>query len=99
MVKTIAVIRHYNRELDSEGRIVADLADYEAVYQLVDEIYIDSVSGAVTNVRALVEAVSQLDRERISGERITAARLGEYLGFNRMSALRRARRPLSILMP
>jgi len=38
LVKSVALIRHHQRQFDSEGRIVAELADYETARELVNDI-------------------------------------------------------------
>jgi len=60
LVKAVAILRHNKRQLDSEGRIIAELADYETVRELVADMYIESTSGAVSSIRQLVEAVREL---------------------------------------
>jgi hypothetical protein len=58
LIKTCAVLRHPRRGRDARGRVVAELADYATVYELVGEIYKTSASGAGERVRAVVAAVA-----------------------------------------
>jgi hypothetical protein len=58
LIKACAVLRHVHRHSDADGRLVAELADYETVYRLVGEIYKTSASGAGEKVRAVVAAVA-----------------------------------------
>lgn len=92
LIKSSAIIRHYHRQTDSKGRIVATLEDYETVRELVNDMYIESSTGATDAVRNLVEAVGELNKERGAGERITVTRLANHLGINKMAASRRARK-------
>ncbi|MDR9459362.1 MAG: winged helix-turn-helix domain-containing protein, partial [Dehalococcoidia bacterium] len=94
LIKVVALLRHHRRHFDSEGRIVADLADYETVRELVNEMYIDSSSGAVNTVRVLVEAVTTLDASRAQDERITNSKLARSLELPVMTISRRAKKAI-----
>jgi hypothetical protein len=96
LIKAVALIRHHQRHTDSEGRIVATLADYGMVRELVNDMYIDSSTGATSDIRKLVEAVITLDARRTDGERITNTALAKYLDIGPMQALRRAKRALKL---
>jgi len=92
LIKSVAIIRHHWRETDNEGRLVATLTDYETVRELVNDMYIDSNTGATSEIRALVEAVRALDTTRGDGERITNTTLAKYLGTGVKQVTRRAKR-------
>jgi hypothetical protein len=94
LIKAVALIRHHRRHFDSEGRIVAELSDYETVRELVNEMYIDSSSGAVNTVRVLVEAVTNLDASRSQDERITNSKLARSLELPVMTISRRAKKAI-----
>ncbi|MFC2058815.1 hypothetical protein ACFLTS_04130 [Chloroflexota bacterium] len=96
LIKSTALIRHHQRQLDSEGRIMAELADYETVRELVNDMYVDSTTGATNDIRNLVEAVIMLDRSRANGKRITNTRLANHLNVGTMQASRRAKRALKL---
>ncbi len=96
LIKTVAIIRHHRRQTDNEGRIVAELADYETVRELVNDMYIDSSSGATSDMRNLVEAVVKIDRERAEGLRITNTTLAKHLNIGIMQASRRAKKALEL---
>ena len=96
LIKAVALIRYHQRQLDSEGRIVAELADYETVRELVNDMYIDSSTGATSDIRKLVEAVITLDTRRTDGERITNTTLANHLNIGIMQASRRAKRALKL---
>lgn len=94
LIKSTAIIRHHWRQTDNEGRLVATYADYETVRELVNDMYIDSSTGANNEIRKLVEAVKALDASRTEGERITVTKLATYLDISKMAASRRAKRAL-----
>lgn len=94
LIKSTAIIRHHWRETDGQGRLVATLTDYETVRTLVNDMYIDSSTGATSEVRKLVEAVKALDASRTEGERITVMKLATYLDVSKMAASRRAKKAL-----
>ena len=56
LIKAVALIRHHRRQVDGEGHIVAELADYETVRELVNDMYVDSSTGATSDIRKLVES-------------------------------------------
>ncbi len=96
LIKAVALIRHHQRQLDSEGRVVAELADYETVRGLVNDMYVDSSTGATNDIRKLVEAVITLDTRQTDGERITNTTLAKHLNIGIMQASRRAKRALKL---
>ena len=96
LIKTVALIRHHQRQLDSEGRIVAELSDYETVRGLVNDMYVDSSTGATNDIRKLVEAVITLDTMQTDREQITNTRLANHLNIGVMRASRRAKRALKL---
>ncbi|MFC1847058.1 hypothetical protein ACFLYS_03265 [Chloroflexota bacterium] len=96
LIKTVALIRHHQRQIDGEGRIVAELADYEMVRGLVNDMYVDSSTGVTNDIRKLIEVVITLDTKRTSGERITNTTLAKHLSTGTMQASRRAKRALKL---
>jgi len=96
LIKALALLRHYRRGLDGEGRIVATLADYATVRELVNDMYIDSSTGATSDIRKLVEAVIALDVSRADSEQITNTTLAKHLDIGIMQATRRAKRALKL---
>jgi len=94
LIKALALLRHYRRGLDDEGHIMATLADYATVRELVNDMYIDSSTGATSDIRKLVEAVIALDASRADGERITNTTLAKHLDIGIMQATRRAKKAL-----
>jgi hypothetical protein len=94
LIKSVVILRHYWRQVDSEERLVATIEDYETVRNLVNDMYIDSSMGITSEIKALVGAVQTLDANRVEGERITVTRLSDYLQIGKMAVSRRARRAL-----
>ncbi len=94
LIKSVAIIRHHWRQTDNEGRLVATLADYETVRELVNDMYIVSSTGANNEIRKLVELVKALDASRTEGKRITVMELATHLDIGKMAASRRAKRAL-----
>jgi len=94
LIKSVAIIRHHWRQADNEGRLVATLADYETVRGLVNDMYVDSSTGATSELRTLVEAVIELDAIRGDGKQITNTTLAKHLGTGVTQARRRAMRAI-----
>lgn len=91
LVKSVAVLRHQQRRRDGRGRLIADLADYQTVYDLVGEMYAATISGADQRIRAAVEAVSALlgEQGRVGG--ITVTQVARRLGISVPAASARLR--------
>lgn len=60
LIKAVAVLRHPHRATDAQGRLVADVADYATVYDLVAEMYAASVTGVTEGVTNVVTKVREL---------------------------------------
>ena len=92
LIKSAAVLRHRRRYVNGDGRLIAEVEDYETVRELVGDMYRASVSdGASDRVREAVEVVQRLYAEKTSTETITAARVARELGINDVSTTRRLR--------
>lgn len=96
LIKSVTLIRYHQRRLDGEGRIIATLVDYETVRELVNEMYIDSSTGATSDVRKLVEAATALDASRPDGGRITNTAIAKKLGIGLKQAERRAKKAIKL---
>jgi len=94
LIKATAIIRLHWRQTDNKGRLVATLADYETVRELVNDMYIDSSTGATSDILKLVETVKALEVSQNEGERITVTRLATYLDINKTAASRRAKKAI-----
>jgi hypothetical protein len=94
LIKSVAVLRQYHRPKDGQGQTIALPEDYETVRDLVNDMYVDSSSGATMEIRKLVETVNSLDASRAEGERITNSLLAQKTGTNAKQVLRRARKAI-----
>lgn len=94
LVKSMALIRQYHRQIDHHGQIIATLADYETVRELVNEMYIDSSTGAVSDIRELVQAVIRINTSCSEGVHITNTILSKELGTGVKQITRRAVRAI-----
>jgi len=90
LIKTVAVIRHHKRQVKN-GHIVAELQDYETVRELVNDMYVDTSSGATKEIRALVEAVKEM-----TGEKITTTAIAKHMGIWTEQASRHAKRAIKL---
>jgi hypothetical protein len=83
-----AMLHQATRPRDTAGRILATLADYAAVYELVIDIIAQGVQAAVDpRTRETVAAVKELDTPKDPGISITA--VAKALGMDRSAASRR----------
>lgn len=94
LIKATALIRHHYRRMDNQGQIIATLADYETVRELVKDMYVDSATGATSDIRKLVEAVINRDENRTAGERITNTTLAQELQTGVKQVTRRAQKAI-----
>ncbi|MCL0048210.1 hypothetical protein M1N20_02005 [Dehalococcoidia bacterium] len=94
LIKATTIIRHHRRQIDDKGRLVATLDDYEMVRWLVNDMYVESTTGASSDVRALVEVVKELDITRTNDKRITNTTLAKHLGTSVTQIKRRAKRAI-----
>jgi len=90
------VLRHRRRQVDGDGRLVAELADYRTVRVLVGPMYEASISeGAGSKVRAVVDAVSDLHKAKRTGELVTLTKVSEATGLSKPAASRRVKTALA----
>ena len=83
LISAHAVLHIGTRERNSEGRIVATLADYEAVYRIAEAVFEAGNSGLTRKQREAVEAVQGLHK---AGARGTVRAIMERLnGLSRSS--------------
>ncbi len=90
LVRAHAILHQEQRVRDEQGRIVAEPADYAAVYELVHDLVAQGVHAAAsTETREVVAAVKQLDVP--NGLPVTYKAVGDVLGIDKSSAQRRCR--------
>lgn len=95
LIKSVAVLRHQQRRQDDQGRLVAEIDDYRAVYDLVGEMYASTTAGAGKTVREIVDLVTEL-KEGNPDLRITFSVLAKHLKIDRSIARRRANQALGL---
>jgi hypothetical protein len=90
LVSAHAVLHQGTRQRDPQGRIIATLADYAAVYHLVIDIIAQGVQAMVdSRIRETVEVVKELDSPKDPG--IGLGAIAKALGIDKSSASRRVR--------
>jgi hypothetical protein len=90
LIATHAMLHQAQRRTDANGRIVALLHDYAAVYSLVDDIISEGVSATVSPAtRETVEAVKVLAAD--SDFPITVAKVAKKLDLDRSVVSRRVK--------
>ncbi len=89
LIEAHALLHQATRERDeSDGAVVATVADYAAVRELVGELVSEGVDGTVPkSVRETVEAVKKLTEE--VGEAPNVTQLAARLGIHKSSVSRR----------
>ena len=66
LIRAHAILHRATRDTDEQGRVVATLADYAAVYALVADLIAEAADAAVTPaVRETVEAVEGVSRHQL----------------------------------
>jgi hypothetical protein len=91
LIRAHALLHRATREIAGE-RVIATLADYAAVRDLVTDLVSDAVEQTVSEaVRATVEKVAELT---IAGGEATVVQVAVRLGIDKSSASRRVRAAL-----
>jgi hypothetical protein len=80
-IRAFAAIRHFQRERDAQGRVIATLDDYEATRQLWQSIAKGQVSKLTKKEMALIQAIKDLDGEADNDS------LQKKLGISRTAVL------------
>ena len=90
LIQAHAILHQGSRERDGQGRIVATLDDYRAVYDLVLPVISEGVEAAVSPVlRETVEAVAELSRQH--GRPVSVTELAQRLKLDKSATSRRVR--------
>ena len=89
LVKAATIIRHMRRQKDKQDRLVATIADYRTIYELVRHHYAAAVSGASEGVRQAVEGVRQLRWDCFTTDPVTVSLVAKHLKIGKSSASRR----------
>ena len=95
LIRAHALLHQASRERDQEGRVVASIADYARVRELVADLEAEGVEATVPPiVRQTVEAVERLIRDG-DDEHATNKAVAEELEIDKAAASRRAREAIS----
>jgi hypothetical protein len=90
LIRTHALLHQVNRKRDEQGRVIATIADYAAVRELVAGTIAEGVGQTVSDtVRATVETVGELQEEHGAG--VTNHQVAELLKVDKSNASRRLR--------
>lgn len=96
LIRSHALLHRASRKVDHEGRVVAELADYEAVCRLTADLFSEGVERSVSPaVRGTVEAVRRLLAQKESAQpvgfwaTVTAGELAEALRIDKGAVSRR----------
>jgi len=91
LIKAHALLHREQRARDDRGRIVATLADYGTVRELISDLFSEGIEACVAKVvRETVEAVRKLAEEEVSIAAITNA-----IGLDKSSVSRRVKVAIS----
>ena len=98
LIEAHALLHQASRARDDRGAVIATLADYRAVRELVVDLVAEGVEASVpATTRETVAAVERLGRLRpmaadsTDDAGVTAAALGRELGLDKSAARRRAK--------
>ena len=96
LIKTHALIHHRNREINTEGEIVAEVADYAAIHGLISRLLADASGRTVPDaVRRVTEVVELLEAENSAAE-VTTRAVAERMGRDRTTASRYLKRAVGM---
>ena len=88
LIRAHALLHQATRQRDSEGRIVATLADYAAVQALVADLVAEGVEATVpATVRETIDAVKKA--RGVSDQPVRVSKVAELLGIDKSAASRR----------
>ncbi len=95
LIRSHALLHQANREMDSDGQIIASMADYAVVRSLVADLIAEGAEAMVSpTVRETVRAAAHvLDGDVIEA---TVTAVAKVLKMDRSSALRRVRSALDL---
>ena len=93
LIKAVAIIRFPHRKRDRDGRLVATVDDYAAVFDLVAETYEAAITETSRGVRSLVKAVAEMEEAK-SNVTITFNAIAKKLNVHREQVRRWASRAI-----
>jgi hypothetical protein len=94
LIATHALLHQVTRPRDETGRVVAILADYDAVRALVIDLLGAALQATVpATLRETIDAVEELGGPK--GAEVSTRAVGEHLGIDRTTAYRRVQAALA----
>lgn len=93
LIKSVAILRHSLRQRNDKGQIIAELADYETIHELIADMFEGSVTGAGKAVIETVEAVTNILKD--GNESATVTQVAKVLDVSKRAASGRVRKALS----
>jgi hypothetical protein len=90
LIQTHAILHQAQRDVDKEGRVVATIDDYAAVYDLIVDLMAAGVDASVpATTRETVAAVAALTTQQHPRTGATLRQVAEHLKLDKSSASRR----------
>lgn len=90
LIRAHAILQQVQRKRSPDGRIIAELADYRVVRELVVDLFSEGVESTVSpTIRQTVNAVTELRDETSMGDRIGVSTVAKHLKIDRSTASRR----------
>jgi hypothetical protein len=98
LISSHALLHQETRPRDEQGRVVAALADYAAVWELVHDVVAEGAEQSVPRtVRETVEAIIDMGPDgKPDGDGLTTTQITAKLGLSRPQVSRRLRRAQSL---
>jgi hypothetical protein len=92
LIRTHSVLHQATRKRDEKGRVIAEMTDYTAVYNLIADLVADGVGATVTReIRETVAAVQEL---AIGDRPVSVVELARRLKLDKSSVSRRVAKAL-----
>ncbi len=83
LIKSVAVLRHQDREKYDDGRLIAEIEDYALVHDLVGQMYETSVTKVSDKIRNVIGAVAELKFANASPVSVT--KVAKHLGVSKQA--------------
>jgi hypothetical protein len=87
LIRTHSVLHQATRKRDEKGRVIAEMTDYTAVYNLIADLVADGVGATVTReIRETIAAVQEL---AVGDRPVSVVELARRLKLDKSSVSRR----------
>jgi hypothetical protein len=77
LISICAIFHQRQRQIDDKGRVVATLADYGMVREVVAKVFEHGVAGLTEKTKALIEALAEILKDKGAGATATYSQLTE----------------------